>query len=158
MTDPLPVLAEKLPRPLIIERPDLAHPMRRILALTLTTLAWIGWVAMWIPVAEVLANRLGAPLVRFANPGQKGALALGQLLDVFPLAMFLVLLLLFANGLIGWTFHRNSAPKKKRRVGMEQLAASMALDASKLSAWQSGRILHVKHGPQGRVVDAQVIR
>ena len=32
--------------PLIIERPDLAHPLRRMSAVVITSRAWLLWLAM----------------------------------------------------------------------------------------------------------------
>jgi hypothetical protein len=56
--------------PLIIERPDLAHPLRRVLALFATSLAWLLWLAMWIPFLAALGRHLGYPLPAIAFPSQ----------------------------------------------------------------------------------------
>ena len=53
---------------------------------------------------------------------------------------------------------RAKRPKPLPLVGMERLATGMALDVDKLAAWQSARILHVQHGPLGRVTDASIVR
>lgn len=145
-------------RPLIIERPDLAHPVRRVLAFVLTLLAWTGFVALWLPALDVAAAALGLPDVPWVFTGTRNLMALDELFDVFPLAIGLVLLVLATNGLISRIYRRFRKPVHHRFVGMEQLATGMALDQNKLAAWQAARILHVEHGPLGRVINANVIR
>lgn len=145
-------------KPLIIERPDLAHPVRRMLALSLTVGAWCGLVAMWIPVFGALAVSLGVPLTRGIYPSAEGVVALRGLLEVFPAAVGLVLIVLAVNGLLSWVLRRFAAPPVHRFVGMEQLATGVALDPKQLAEWQSGRILHVEHGPLGRVIGARIVR
>lgn len=150
-----PLLVQK---PLIIERPELAHPVRRVVAFALTVAAWIGLVAMWVPVFGVLAVALGMPFGAAPPAGRDGALALQGLLEVFPVAVGLVLLVLAVNGLINRGFRRLTPSSVHRFVGMEQLATGVALDPKQLAEWQSGRILHVEHGPLGRVTGARVVR
>ena len=84
--------------------------------------------------------------------------ALRNLLGLFPAALLLVLVVLLTNGLISVIVRRLSPAPLKRPVGMEQLAASMELDADRLKHWQSGRILLVEHGQHGRVTDVRVVR
>lgn len=150
---PLPVQ-----KPLIIERPELAHPVRRVAALLLTVAAWVGLIAMWIPVFGILAVALGAPLTRGIYPSVEGVVALRGLLEVFPAAVGLVLVVLGGNGLLSWVLRRFAAPTVHRFVGMEQLATGVALDPKQLAEWQSGRVLHVEHGPLGRVTGARIVR
>ena len=145
--------------PLIIERPDLAHPLRRVFALLFTLLAWGLWVALWLPVLASLAAYCGLPLPwAAAFPEAVSLAALWSLVGVFPLAIGLVILVLAVNGLYHRINGRFSSVRKHRLVGMEQLATGMALDAEQLAHWQSARILHVEHGPRGRVIDARIVR
>lgn len=145
-------------RPLIIERPDLAHPVRRALAFVLTLLAWIAFIAIWLPALDITAVALGLPLPSNVFWSVSNTVALRNLFDVFPLAIGLLLLVLALNGLINWLYQHFTKPKTHRFVGMEQLATGLALDESKLTEWQGACILHVEHGPLGRVVNAKVIR
>lgn len=158
LDDQAPVPGRPDQRPLIIERSDLAHPVRRVVAFVLTLAAWFGLIAMCVPVLSLLAGMLGLPFAQGASSRSDGVVALQGLLDEFPLAVSLVLLVLAVNGVLSWVSRRISAPVTHRYVGMEQLAVGMALDPKALAEWQSGRILHVEHGPAGRVVSAQVIR
>ena len=143
---------------LIIERPDLAHPVRRVLAILFTLLAWGLWIGLWMPVLGSVAAHFGHELPWVTYPGQLSLQALRLLLSVFPLAIGLVLLVLAVNGLVSRIHRRCYPPAAHRFVGMDRLAAGMALDAGKLASWQSARILHVEHGPHGRVIDARIVR
>ena len=145
-------------RALIIERPDLAHPVRRVLAIVFTLLAWGLWIGLWLPVLGSLAAQFGLKLPWISYPGQPSLQALRLLVGVFPLAVGLVLLVLAVNGLISRIHRRSSPPVAHRIVGMDRLATGMALDSVKLATWQSARILHVEHGPLGRVIDARIVR
>jgi len=145
-------------RPLIIERPELAHPVRRVAAFVITLLAWVGWIAMWIPVAGVVAVRLGVPLERGVYPSQASVVALRELVSLFPAALGVVVLILVINGVVGMVYRRMAPPRPKPFVGMDRLATGAALDVDKLAAWQSARVLHVEHGPLGRVTEATIVR
>jgi len=144
-------------QPLIIERPDLAHPLRRATALLFTLLAWAGWVALWLPVIGSLTAHFGLVLPWINYPGLLSLNSLSQLLDVFPLAIGSVLLVLAINGLISRILRRFNKPQAHGFVGMDRLAAGMALDPDKLTTWQAARILHVEHGPKGRVINARTV-
>lgn len=145
-------------RPLIIERPDLAHPLRRTVAFVLTVAAWVGFAAMWLPIFGLAADALGFTVEFGLSPGETGVLALRGLLQLFPVAIALIVLVLVVNGAVGLVFRHIVPERRHRFVGMDQLATGMALDVEKLKTWQSGRILHVEHGPLGRVTDARVVR
>jgi poly-beta-1,6-N-acetyl-D-glucosamine biosynthesis protein PgaD len=144
-------------RPLIIERPDLSHPLRRVSAFVFTLAAWLMLLAWWFPIWELVAGEFSA-ITSMDRRAGAGALALHSLVELFPLAFALVAAVLLANGLLALIRKKLSPPKVKRSVGMAQLASGMALDVDQLAAWQSARILHVEHGPHGNVVDAKVVR
>jgi poly-beta-1,6-N-acetyl-D-glucosamine biosynthesis protein PgaD len=145
-------------RPLIIERPDLAHPARRALALCFTALAWCAWLALWLPVLTSVAERFGIALPWAYRSGERSLQALQQLLDVFPVAIGTVLAVLAVNGIISWLYRRVRKPQPHRHIGIQQLANSMTLDERKLTAWQAARVLRVAHNPDGRVIDAHIVR
>lgn len=121
-------------------------------------MAWAGFVAMWIPVFGVVAVWLGAPLERGVYPSRESVYALRELMALFPAALGAVVAVLVVNGLVGIIIRRFSRRKPKPFVGMDRLATGMALDPEKLAAWQSARVLHVEHGPLGRVTDATIVR
>ena len=153
-----PGLEQRQQQALIIERPDLAHPLRRVLALMFTLLAWGLWIGLWLPVLGSLAAQFGLELPWVTYPSQLSLQALRLLVGVFPLAVGLVLLVLAVNGLVSCIHRRFNPPAAHRFVGMDRLATGMALDTGKLATWQSARILHVEHGPLGRVLDARIVR
>ena len=144
-------------RPLIIERPDLSHPLRRVSAFVFTLAAWLLLAAWWFPIWGLVVGELRA-ITGVDRSQAAGALALHSLVELFPVACVLVAAVLLVNGLLSGLYKRWSRPKPLRAVGMEQLAGGMALDVDQLAVWQSARILRVEHGPRGRVVDATVVR
>ena len=150
--------SESRRRPLIIERPDLAHPARRFLARCFTLLAWGLWIGLWLPVFGAVGMKYGIELPEFFRSSRMSMQALQQLLDVFPLAVGMVLVLLAVSGIGSKILRLVRGPKEHCVLGIEQLASGMALDVEKLKEWQSGRIVHVEHGSMGRVLNAQVIR
>ena len=149
-------LAEKTP--LIIERPELAHPLRRVSALCLTTVAWAFWLFLWLPVLAMIASHFGwhLPSLPQTSRGSLGALQL--LVQVFPLAIGTVFALLAFNGLINWVYRRFKKTAAHAEISDRQLANAMALDAAKLAEWQSARIVSVSHNDQGMVIDAKIVK
>lgn len=124
-----------------------------------TLLAWGLWVNLWLPVLDSLAAHWAVTLPwDVEDQGQISLDAMLSLVRVFPMAVGVVILVLLTNGLYHRINRRFSKPQNHRTVGMEQLATGMALDAVQLAHWQSARIIHVEHGPLGRVIDANVIR
>ena len=145
--------AERLP--LIIERPDLAHPLRRVLALVLTSVAWTAWIAMWIPFLSALGRYIGYDLPHFSFASHFSLDAFFALLRVMPYLIATTMLILLA----GWMREKYRAhigyeSERWRPLGMERLATGTALDPDLLDQWQSARILYVEHGPLGRVTNA----
>ena len=70
--------------PLIIERPDLAHPLRRAIGLFVTVLAWLLWLAMWIPFLAALGRYLGYDLPEIYFPSQISLHSFLSLVNILP--------------------------------------------------------------------------
>jgi poly-beta-1,6-N-acetyl-D-glucosamine biosynthesis protein PgaD len=145
--------AERLP--LIIERPDLAHPIRRVSAVVLTSLAWGLWIVMWLPFIFALGRHFGYDLPKFGFDSHFGLDSFFALLHVMPYLIASVSLILFV-GLLREKYraHIGYESERWRPVGMERLATGAALDVKALAQWQSERVLYVEHGPLGRVTNA----
>lgn len=145
--------AERLP--LIIERPDLAHPIRRVSAVVLTTLAWVLWIVMWLPFIFALGRHLGYDLPKFGFDSHFGLESFLSLLHVMPYLIASVALILLV-GLMREKYraHIGYESERWRPVGMARLATGTALDPKLLDQWQSAQILYVEHGPLGRVTNA----
>ncbi len=145
--------AERLP--LIIERPDLTHPARRVLAVVFTTAAWILWIVLWIPFFFAIGRYFGYALPNFTFASH---LTLNSLFSLFEVMPYLIgtLVLIFILGFIREKYrtHIGYDSERWRPVGMARLATGNALDPKLLAEWQLARVLYVEHGPRGRVTNA----
>ena len=72
--------------PLIIERPDLAHPVRRAVSYALTALAWLFWLMMWLPFLAALGRHLGYNLPEIYFPSQISLHSFLALVNILKLA------------------------------------------------------------------------
>ena len=145
--------------PLIIDRPDLAHPVRRVVGVALTLACWGIWLAMWFVLLANLGHGIGFELPRFLTPrvvSQASFLALANLL---PYAVATAAALLFAAYAYDRLKRRwGRTDDRWRPVGMDRLARDAALDPDNLARWQQTQVLYVEHGPQGRVRNAYTSR
>ena len=141
--------------PLIIDRPDLSHPVKRTLGFAFTTLAWAIWVGMWVPFIAALGRHFGYDLPDIVLPSKISLETFLALARVSPYVLVASLLLILGSLIFEKIKVRFAKPKDRwRPVGMERLATSTALDPELLKQWQSARILYVEHGQLGRVVNA----
>ena len=142
--------------PLIIERPDLAHPLRRVSAVVITALAWLLWLAMWIPFLFALGRHFGYDLPEILFPSQISLATFLSLLQVMPYVVGVAVLVFLVGALRERLKARiGTADDRWRPVGIDRLATGAALDPEKLAAWQKAQILYVEHGPRGRVTNAE---
>lgn len=145
--------------PLIIERPDLAHPVQRVMALLATSLAWLLWLLMWIPFIAALGRHFGLDLPEIFFPSQVSLDSFFALLHVTPYVLAFAAMLLITGYLREKLKARfGKSDDRWRPVGMDRLATGAALDPDKLAAWQKAQILYVEHGPRGRVTGASPAR
>lgn len=143
-------------RPLIVEQPELAHPVRRALALWFTAIAWCAWLVLWLPALTSLTEHFGVAVPWPYRSSERSLQALQQLLDIFPAAIGLVLLVLAANGVISWLYRRLHT-RAYATVGTHDLAIRSMLDERSLAAWQDARILQVVHNAEGQVIGAKIV-
>lgn len=145
--------------PLIIERPDLTHPLQRAFALFITALAWLLWIVMWIPFIAALGRHFGFDLPHVFFPSQISLATFFALLQVTPYAIgFAALLVAISYVSEKLKARFGKAGERWQPVGTARLASSAALDPERLAAWQAAQILYVEHGPLGRVTDASTAR
>ena len=141
--------------PLIIERPDLAHPLRRAIGLFVTVLAWLLWLAMWIPFLAALGRYLGYDLPEIYFPSQISLHSFLSLVNILPTVVGIAVALVMTSYLREKMKSRADQPDERwRPIGTARLATGLALDPERLAAWQTAQILYVEHGPRGRVTDA----
>ena len=142
--------------PLIIERPDLAHPARRLAGLALTLLAWGMWIGMWCVLIATFAHyTLGFSLPRLLMPSAVSLESFQILLHLLPYALATAV----AAIVLAYVFERlkrrlGKNDERWRPVGMARLARDAALDPQNIERWQQEQVLYVEHGPRGRVVNA----
>jgi poly-beta-1,6-N-acetyl-D-glucosamine biosynthesis protein PgaD len=142
--------------PLIIERPDLAHPLRRMSAIVITSLAWLLWLAMWVPFLFALGRHFGYDLPEILFPSQISLATFLALVQVMPYVVGVAVLVYLVGALRERLKARiGTADDRWRPVGIDRLATGAALDPEKLAAWQKAQILYVEHGPRGRVTNAE---
>lgn len=143
--------------PLIIERPDLAHPVRRVLAWVLTLLAWLLFVVMWIPLLAALGRHLGYDLPPITFPSQISLDSFLALVNVTPWVIGVALAVIAVSYLVEkFKSPPDARDARWRPVGMDRLAVGAALDPELLAQWQSAQVLYVEHGPRGRVTNAGI--
>lgn len=137
---------------LIIERPDLAHPLRRVSAVAFTALAWLLWLGMWLPLLSAIARHYGFAVREIAFPSHISLDSFLALLGVVPWAIGAAL----SAVCIAYLIERLKAHPTHTRhpVGIDNLATGAALDPEKLAGWQRQQVLYVEHGPRGRVTNA----
>ena len=145
--------------PLIIERPDLTHPLQRVLALLFTSLAWLLWLVMWIPLLAALGRYLGYAVPEIVYPGHISLDTFLMLMRVTPWVVGIAVAIVMVSYLREKRKTLNRVSDERwRPLGMERLAAGAALDPEQLAKWQSAQVLYVEHGPRGRVVNANTVR
>lgn len=138
---------------LIIERPDLAHPFRRVSATVFTALAWLIWLAMWLPLLSAIARHYGFAVREIAFASHISLESFLALAEVVPWAVGA------AIAIVVFAYLREKLGGHRQHdvgfVGMERLATGAALDPQRLAEWQQAPILYVEHGPLGRVTNAR---
>lgn len=140
--------------PLIIERPDLAHPFRRMMGLLLTVLAWCLWLGLWFVMLTTIGRKIGYNLPEIVLPGAVSLRAFEALVHVAPYAVGTASALI----LLAYLYDRlrrklGEGDTRWRPVGLERLARDAALDPQRIAAWREMQVLYVEHGPLGRVTD-----
>lgn len=141
--------------PLIIDRPDLAHPVKRVVGMALTLLAWGIWLGMWFVLLEHLGYEIGLALPGFLEPRAVSHASFKALASLLPYAIATALAVLLAAYLYERLKQRwGTIDERWRPIGMDRLARDAALDRENLARWQQTQVLYVEHGPRGRVINA----
>ena len=145
--------------PLIIERPDLAHPVRRLLGLVLTLLAWGVWLAMWFVLITTAGRALGLDLPHVKLPSAVSLGSLQILLGLLPYAIATaVTALLLAYVFERFKRHWGKSDERWRPIGLDRLAHDAALESGNVERWQQAQVVYVEHGPNGQVTNAYTSR
>lgn len=141
--------------PLIIDRPDLAHPVRRAVGLTLTILCWGIWLSMWFVLLTTLGYEVGFDIPSFLRPSVVSLDSLEALGNLIPYALATATTLLASAYVVERFKRRWAKPDARwRPLGTERLAHDVALESGNLARWQQAQVLYVEHSPRGRVINA----
>jgi biofilm PGA synthesis protein PgaD len=125
-----------------------------------TAILWLLWIALWVPLMELVAWPLG----------------LGMLADYLPLPLALTMFGLESMGffllgavplsggcLLTWSclnyLRFRNANRRSRRVPaqLEELADYSALLAETMAGWQIARRVVAYHDEHGRLMEAEVL-
>jgi poly-beta-1,6-N-acetyl-D-glucosamine biosynthesis protein PgaD len=144
--------------PLIIERPDLAHPVRRTVGLVLTLLAWGVWFGLWFVLLATIGRSLGFDFPLILLPTAVSRESLRILIYLLPYAIATAVAVLALAYALERLKRRWARPDERwRPVGLERLAHDAALDPANIARWQQAQILYVEHGPGGHVSNASTV-
>ena len=118
-------------------------------------MAWVLWLALWIPFLAALGRHLGYDLPEIAFPSQISLNSFLALAHVTPYVLGFAIAITLAGAIReSYKAHTKKPNDRWRPIGMERLATGAALDQKLLAQWQTARILYVEHGPLGRVTNA----
>lgn len=139
--------------PLIIDRPDLQTWPQRAIFGTLTTVFWLAWFALWLPLVTLIG------WVAFGWQFKVHMLDLGGL-DGFTslLLTYAVVIAAMSGSLIAWAAYnylRFRGADRRRHSGsvsLQALAASAGQDVETVQAWHAMRVMVAEHDGEGRII------
>lgn len=138
-------------RPAIIYRPDLQPRPQRLLFSSLTALAWILWLYLFLPLISALAWWFGVDLFTQFILGPEDPAHLLTLLRYF------VVVLVAAAIIIGWSMYnlRRFGGLDRRKnippVSDEELCLRFATSPEMLERLRTGRRLVLELDPEGQI-------
>ena len=139
--------------PLIIERPDLQSWPQRALSGALTTIFWMLWLLLWLPLVTLAGWVIFGwqfKIHMFDLGGNDGFLELiGACLAVIAVMGFSLLIWAKYNHL---RFRNVERRKAFPAVTLEMLAARIGHPEPRLQAWQLHKVVVVEHGHEGEVL------
>jgi poly-beta-1,6-N-acetyl-D-glucosamine biosynthesis protein PgaD len=147
------------PRPLIISRPELQSPLRRILAFALTLAAWVVWTLLLIPVLWMTAGRFGLHIPALKYFARIDSEKFDLILNFLPWA-FLMILGGLGVVLVNGMFVKLLRAKRKAPTmnnDLNRIVMDVNADPAKFAMWHSARILQVEHGVHGLVKKVHVL-
>lgn len=136
---------------LIFDRPELQARRHRWVYSTLTLIAWVIWMYLWLPVITLVAWYFGVRTflreVVIPDPGTVLAIGLIYLLVVAILGVIL----------IGWSrynlgrFGGKDRRKEPRDVSDAEVAEHFGIEEGTLGELRSGRAVTLSHSSEGSV-------
>ncbi len=135
---------------LIIDRPSLIPPHKRILFGVVTLAIWSLWLYLWLPVATFIGWVIGGFL------GYQHMVVLGGYVDLLRLLSWYALIVLMLGGaLVVWaTYNLLRFRGKERRiplqdVGINAFGRYFGVATDDLTAWRQAKLLNVHHSGEG---------
>lgn len=139
--------------PLIIERPDLQSWPQRLVSTTLTSLFWLVWMALWLPLITFAGWFLFGWNFRLEMVELGGFDGFFGLLRIYG-----VVILILAAALLTWAKynHLRFRGVERRRafpaVTTDMVADHAGQDEASVSAWRELHGMVVDHDDMGRIV------
>lgn len=140
---------------LIIDRPELQARRHRWIYSTLTLIAWVVWMYLWLPVVTFIAWYFGVRTflreVVIPSPGHLFGLAMTYLAIIAVMGVILILWSRYNLGRFGGKDRR----KEPADLADADLQKWFDISASQLMNFRTQRTLVVEHGEVGEVVEVK---
>ncbi|ATE61462.1 poly-beta-1,6-N-acetyl-D-glucosamine biosynthesis protein PgaD [Thauera sinica] len=139
--------------PLIIDRPDLQTWPQRAVSKTLTTLFWLIWLGLWLPLATLLGWAMFGWQFKVHMFDLGG---LERFVDL--LAVYAAVIAAMSGSLMAWArynYLRFRGKDRRRSVGsvpLHALAARAGQSTETVQDWHAMRIMVAHHDANGHIV------
>jgi biofilm PGA synthesis protein PgaD len=144
---------------LIIDKPQWQSARQRMLFGSLTTLFWVLWIYLWLPVLAIAGWILGLKIGYDEMVVRAGYASLARLLKVYALIIGCL-----DGTLLAWAYYNyyrfRGVERRKRsdRVTLADLARRYGIAPRILERWTHARRLVVHHSTGGHIAWAEVSR
>jgi biofilm PGA synthesis protein PgaD len=136
----------------IIDRPDLQSLGNRTISGVVTTMFWVMWIYLWLPLLALLAWLVGI------QEAYKYMIVLGGYKEVLRLlAIYTSVALLLGGALIVWaTYNIQRYGRRPQRAGspippLEDVARWFRQEPNAVEGWRASKRLYVMHDADGSI-------
>ncbi len=143
---------------LIIHHPEKQTVNQRWTLRLVTTVFWMFWVYLWLPLISLLAWIFGIHIFEYEMLERGGYQSLLDLLGIYFAVIFLM-----GGGLVAWAGYnilRFRGESERRKPGaavtMEAQAQHFNVDAGQLEQWRKSQKLIIDHGDNSQITRVSV--